>query len=114
MTGLTDMWAALEAHQHIADRSGYGKEWARMCNERTYHCANAAARAAYAAAADAAAYAAAYAAADAARAARAAAAYAHVAADAISRHSKRAIAYITQANDGLAYVRSVLTEGEKM
>jgi hypothetical protein len=108
MTILDDMWEALEAHQHIADHKGYGEAWARMCSERTA----AAAYDAYDAAANAAAAydAYAYAAYD------AAAAYdAYADADAYAdRCYKSAIAHITEANDGLAYVRSLLTEGEKV
>jgi hypothetical protein len=89
------MWSrVLPALQQAADRGGYGDEWSRMTQERTYDAAYAAKKAAWAAAdaadaaadaaaeADAAAYAAAYAAyaADAGRAARAAA-YAAGAAD---------------------------------
>ena len=129
MTDLTDMWEALEAHQHMADHHGYGEAWARMCKERTAAYAVDAsgavdavdAAAAYGAAWDAsraAAYAAAYyaghaAAANAAAANAAAGYYAGYAAEAVY-HSKRAITYITKANDGLAYVHSLLNEGEKM
>ena len=49
MTDLTDMWEALEAHQHIADWNDYGKAWAHMCKERTAASATAAAYAANAA-----------------------------------------------------------------
>jgi hypothetical protein len=89
------MWGTvLPALQQAAESGGYGDEWSRMTQERTYDAAYAAKKAAWAAAdaadaaadaaaeADAAAYAAAYAAyaADAGRAARAAA-YAAGAAD---------------------------------
>ena len=107
MTDLTEMWDALAAHQHIADHKGYGKAWARMCSERTAAAARTAARTADdtddVAAARTAARTAAAAADDAAR----------TAADA-SKYAKEAIAYITKANDGLAYIRDKLTEGEKV
>lgn len=36
MNDLNKMWEALATHQPIADKKGYGKEWARMCAERTW------------------------------------------------------------------------------
>ena len=92
MTELEKMWAELAKHQPTADKKGYGKAWARMCNERTADAAEAAE-----AAADAAAYAAAV---------DADAAYAAYAADAARdavravRYSRTAIDYITKANKG--------------
>jgi len=35
MNKLNEMWKALEKHQPIADRLGYGQEWKQMCVERT-------------------------------------------------------------------------------
>jgi hypothetical protein len=35
MSDIAEMWAALEAHQSRADERGYGREWRRMCQERT-------------------------------------------------------------------------------
>ena len=79
------MWTALEAHQPVADRRGYGTEWARMCSKRTEKAA--------------------YAAADAARVAVAAfaALYASRAVDPdyaarANEFTKLAIDYITEAN----------------
>jgi len=46
MTDLDEMWAALEAHQPIADARGYGLEWREMCRERTPESATAAGAAA--------------------------------------------------------------------
>ena len=86
MTELEKMWTALEAHQHIADKKGYGVEWARMCSERTPEAAALAANAVWpTVGADDAAYAA-YAA-DAARDVACAV-----------RYSRTAIDYITKAN----------------
>lgn len=42
---LTEMWAALERLQPIADRNDAGGAWQRMLNERTYTAAIAARRA---------------------------------------------------------------------
>jgi len=42
MTDLDEMWAALEAHQPIADARGYGLEWREMCEQRTPEAARAA------------------------------------------------------------------------
>ncbi len=42
MSDLTDMWAALEAYQPIADKKGHGKSWKRMTTERTEAAADAA------------------------------------------------------------------------
>jgi hypothetical protein len=61
MTDLSAMWSALASHQFIADKKGYGKEWAKMCKKRTVEAANAADAAAEAAGSRAS-YAAAYAA----------------------------------------------------
>jgi len=35
MSDLDTMWDRLTQHQPIADERGYGKEWRRMCEERT-------------------------------------------------------------------------------
>jgi len=45
MNEIEKMWTALEAHQPTADKKGYGKEWARMCSERTVEAAALAANA---------------------------------------------------------------------
>lgn len=55
MTDLTEMWERLEAHQPYADEQGYGKAWAKMCDERNQSVALAAAAAAKLAADEAAA-----------------------------------------------------------
>lgn len=87
MSEMEKMWAALESHQTIADKLGYGKAWASMCSERTAKAANAARSAAWAAAE--AAGAAAWAAWDAAGAAARS-----------NEYAKQAIDYITKANQG--------------
>jgi len=46
MSTLDEMWARIEAHQPIADKRGYGTEWAKMRRERTPRAAFAAQRAA--------------------------------------------------------------------
>lgn len=88
MTKLEKMWTALQVHQPIADRRGYGAEWARMCSKRTEKAACAAA--------------------DAARIARAAfaALYAARATDPdyaaqANEFTKQAITHITKANEDL-------------
>lgn len=37
MTTLDKMWTALESHQPIADRLGYGEAWAIMCKKKTFN-----------------------------------------------------------------------------
>lgn len=64
MTDLNKMWSALASHQPLADKKGYGKAWAKMCNDRTDAVAWDAAIAAWADADAAAAAYAAFAAAD--------------------------------------------------
>ena len=86
MSEIEKMWTVLSAHQPIADKLGYGVEWARMCRERTPEAAALAANAVWpTAGADKFNYAA-YAA-DAAREVACAV-----------RYSRTAIDYITKAN----------------
>jgi hypothetical protein len=98
MTDLNEMWARLEEYQPIADKRGYGTEWAKMCRERTPRAAKWVAKAA--AATDAAAWAA-----DAARAAKWAAkaatdaAWAASAARNAERAAKTAMKCINQAEE---------------
>ena len=98
MSEMKKMWAALEAHQTIADKLGYGTQWARMCSERTAKAANAARGAAWDAAKDA-------------RAAGGAAGWAAWAAEDVSwatvaedarsgEYAEQAIDLITKANQG--------------
>lgn len=94
MTNLDKMWKELETHQPIADKKGYGAEWARMCELKTKEAAAAARGAAWPVVAAAAAASAAVAAADAMAAAEAVAAAA----------SKRAIEYIIKANQEADHV----------
>lgn len=35
MTDLDEMWARLGEHQSFADERGYGREWRKMCEQRT-------------------------------------------------------------------------------
>jgi len=49
MNTFDEMWKRLKAHQPRADKRGYGKEWKRMCTERTPQAAEAASDAAWAA-----------------------------------------------------------------
>lgn len=44
MTEMETMWAELAKHQPIANKLGYGDEWARMCELRTKEAAEAAAK----------------------------------------------------------------------
>jgi hypothetical protein len=44
MNEMEKMWVELAKHQPIADKQGYGDEWARMCNRKTEEAAKAAAR----------------------------------------------------------------------
>lgn len=35
MSELEEMWDAMAAYQHIANRHGFGIEWAEMCAKKT-------------------------------------------------------------------------------